>query len=114
MRASFMRSRRLRTAFFLTVVVICVLGAAASSFAPPAISGLTSPTHPSATTWYTNGNPVFPWNPTAGLAGYAYVLDHAPATDPGTTLQPQPRMADYRGRVCRLCLAPELTCRFGA
>jgi hypothetical protein len=60
---------------------------------PPSISGLVSPTHPVASAWYSDRNPVFSWRgavATSAIAGYAYVLDQSPTTVPGTTVDLPP------------------------
>jgi hypothetical protein len=57
--------------------------------APGDVSGLTSSTHPSQTTWYTSNTPAFGWSAagdaTSAVAGYSYVLDQVADTTPDAT-----------------------------
>ncbi|HEX2039243.1 MAG TPA: hypothetical protein VHF47_05860 [Acidimicrobiales bacterium] len=53
----------------------------------PAAPPVSSTTHPTQTTWYTNANPSvsFPTSDTAPVDGYSWVLDQASGTDPDLT-----------------------------
>ena len=56
---------------------------------PPPISGLVSPSHPVAGTWYSDPDPSFLWrgvDPSAAIAGYSYALDDDQAGVPDTTI----------------------------
>jgi len=76
---------------FVVVLGLCLLTAPAALAAPPAITGLSSSTHPSSATWYKSSTPTFQWNPALAtdqaIAGYSYVLDQSPATGPDTTIE---------------------------
>ncbi|TDB36835.1 MAG: hypothetical protein D9V44_10005 [Actinobacteria bacterium] len=54
---------------------------------PPVMGAVSSTTHPSDTSWYTEDNDVtFTWSATdAGPVTYSYVLDHTSGTNPDTT-----------------------------
>ena len=81
----------------LVVLVACALAALAATAlvrpspaaaaGPPAVSGLVSPTHPVSSAWYANSDPSFSWrgvSATPPVAGYSYVLDQDPITEPDT------------------------------
>jgi len=53
----------------------------------PTISTLTSSTHPSESTWYSNDDPAFSWSAsdTSGITGYSYILDQTASTTPDNT-----------------------------
>lgn len=53
----------------------------------PAVSSLSSSTHPDANAWYANAGPAMSWTATdtSGVVGYSYVLDTFPDTVPDTT-----------------------------
>lgn len=52
---------------------------------PPVMGGVTSPTHPSDTTWYSNHDVTFGWSATDGSATtYSYMIDHVSGTVPDT------------------------------
>ena len=57
------------------MAAVPLLGAAAASAALPAVSGLTSTTHPDPAAWYPNADPELQWDALAGAAGYSWVLD---------------------------------------
>ncbi|MHB8706446.1 MAG: OmpL47-type beta-barrel domain-containing protein, partial [Coriobacteriia bacterium] len=52
----------------------------------PTMTSLTSSTHASSSTWYSHNDPAFAWSATdpSGIAGYSYVLDQSPGTNPTT------------------------------
>jgi len=52
--------------------------------AGPAITTLSSPTHPLQRAWYANASPILEWSAAdpSGIVGYAYVLDRQPDTEP--------------------------------
>ncbi|HUW23180.1 MAG TPA: hypothetical protein VMW39_04025, partial [bacterium] len=54
---------------------------------PPGAPTITSASHPTEGTWYSNNDPSFGWSglsDTSGITGYSYVWDHAPTTTPDT------------------------------
>jgi putative cell wall-binding protein/photosystem II stability/assembly factor-like uncharacterized protein len=54
-------------------------------FSGPSVTTLTSATHASAASWYSNHNPSFAWSASdaySSVSGYSYVLDQSPATVP--------------------------------
>jgi len=55
----------------------------------PAISTLSSSTHPSTSTWYAKNDPKLAWtaSDTSGINGYSWVLDKSSSTTPNTTSQ---------------------------
>jgi len=54
----------------------------------PALSAITSTSHPVATSWYPTRAIAASWSATdvSGVAGYSVVLDQVPTTVPGTTV----------------------------
>jgi len=83
-----------RRTFICVLVVslgLLLLAAPAVLATPPTVTGLSSPTHPSASTWYRNNTPAFRWSPAQAtdqaIDGYSYVLDQNPDTVPDTTIE---------------------------
>jgi hypothetical protein len=74
-------------AAFAALVLLAVLAPLAAA-APGTVTGITSATHPSETTWYASANPSFAWDPAlsdgTAIAGYSCVLDHSATTIPDT------------------------------
>jgi hypothetical protein len=68
----------------------------------PAITGLTSSTHPVEATWYSSSDPAFSWDAAtdshSGLAGYSYEIDHAADTVPDATADTTDTTASYTGK----------------
>lgn len=67
---------------------------------PPAVTGLTSPTHPSESTYYPSGAPTFTWtadDPVSGIFGYSYVLDQSAGTTPDEVSEGPTSSAAYSG-----------------
>lgn len=59
---------------------------ATGDITPPVMGSVTSSTHPSDTTWYSNHDVTFSWSATdANPITYSYVLDHTSGTIPDTT-----------------------------
>ncbi len=53
---------------------------------PPVMGAVSSSTHPSDTTWYSNNDVTFSWSATdANPITYSYTLDHTSGTIPDTT-----------------------------
>ena len=84
-----------------TLILLAALASVASAV-PGTVTGITSSTHPSETTWYANADPAFAWEPAladgTAIAGYSCVLDRNPSTVPDTisdrnSLTYQPRVA---------------------
>jgi hypothetical protein len=75
---------------FVCGALALALPALARASTPPAVSGLTSPSHPDSGTWYSNANPTFSWNSSAALPaafdGFACALDQYPTSVPSTIL----------------------------
>jgi len=90
---SLLRSHVLLAGLLAALGLALVAGIALAATNPPPITGLTSSTHPSETTWYANANPAFSWNVPAATdsaaMGYSYVLDQTPGTDPDATVELQ-------------------------
>lgn len=63
---------------------------------PAAPRGVTSPTHPDSSKWYSNRNPTFEWPLPSGITGVNILADHAPNTDPGTTSDGLIRSYQYK------------------
>jgi len=75
----------------------------------PTVSALRSPTHPDEATWYAGSDPSFTWTGSdprqngnyaecaSGVAGYSYVLDGSPATDPDTSVDGTGPAAAFSG-----------------
>ena len=72
------------------LALVCLATPAAALSAPPAVTGLASPTHPDPSTTYPDPDPVFTWGatPAAGsaIAGYSFVLDQTSGTAPDSTV----------------------------
>lgn len=66
---------------------------------PPSAPVVTSPSHPSAGTWYSNANPTFGFSATDDRAstGYSYLIDHAASTLPPATSLGEQTTAGYSG-----------------
>ena len=87
------RHRKYWPVMFLVFVcgaLALALPTLAQASTPPALSGLTSPSHPDSGTWYSNANPTFSWSSSAALPaafdGFADTLDQYPTSVPGTIL----------------------------
>ena len=78
------------TAAAVTLITLFLLATLASVAlaVPGTVTGITSSTHPSETTWYSNNGPSFAWDPAlsdgTAIAGYSCVLDHSLTTIPDT------------------------------
>jgi len=74
----------------LALVVVALAAGLAFATSPPAVTGLTSSTHPVEANWYSNNKPYVYWDAAlandAAVAGYSYVLDTDPATVPDTVV----------------------------
>jgi len=59
--------------------------------AGPSSVSISSSSHPSSSTWYTDDTPSFTWTAAtdslSGLAGYSYVLDSNASTAPNTSVE---------------------------
>jgi FG-GAP-like repeat len=70
-----------------TLIVLAALASVAGAI-PGTVTGITSPTHPDETTWYSNDSPSFAWEPAladgAAISGYSCVLDRSLTTVPDT------------------------------
>ena len=83
------RSRKPGFAAVVAATVAVMLVAASPALARPelpAVTGLTSPTHPSSDTWYSNASPSFSWTQSTLAPGYAFAVDQDAAGDPGTAV----------------------------
>ncbi len=87
------RHRKYWPVMFLVFVcgaLALALPTLAQASTPPALSGLTSPSHPDSGTWYSNANPTFSWSSSAALPaafdGFADTLDQYPTSVPSTIL----------------------------
>ncbi len=72
----------------LAAAALLLPGVAAAS-AAPAISGLSSPSHPHQSTWYQNRIASFSWTPQSGdsgIVGYQYSLDAQSSFDPASAM----------------------------
>jgi len=83
-------------------LALVLLVAPAAFAAPPGITGLSSPTHPSSSTWYKSNSPTFQWNPAQAtdwaVHGYSFVLDQASGTAPDSTVDVSSDAYDERDR----------------
>jgi hypothetical protein len=72
----------------LTTLILLAGLASVASAAPGTVTGITSPTHSSETTWYANASPSFAWEPAladgTAIAGYSCALDRSLSTIPDT------------------------------
>ena len=72
----------------LATLILLAAFAAVAVAVPGTVTGVVSSTHPSETTWYSNANPSFAWDPAlsdgTAIAGYSCVLDHSATTVPDT------------------------------
>ena len=72
----------------LTTLILLAALAAVALAVPGTVTGITSSTHPSETTWYSNNAPSFAWEPAladgTAIAGYSCVLDRNLSTVPDT------------------------------
>ncbi len=70
-----------------TLIVFAALASVAAAI-PGTVTGITSPTHPDETTWFSNDSPSFAWEPAladgAAISGYSCVLDRSLTTVPDT------------------------------
>ncbi|MDI6712545.1 MAG: cell wall-binding repeat-containing protein [Anaerosomatales bacterium] len=66
---------------------------------PPAITSLSSSTHPDPAVWYASGAPQFAWaaSDAGGVAGYSYAFDQSPATVPDTQVDTTASSASFMG-----------------
>jgi len=64
---------------------------------PPPPVQVSSPTHPSQTTWYSDSDPQFDWVPVTGAEGYSYCIDHTSTTNPDTIIDTTSTGMDYTG-----------------
>jgi len=69
----------------LGVLLLAAVGAGAAPAVPGDVTGLASSTHPSETTWYSNSDPSFSWDPMLGIVGYSYEFDQTAGTVPDPT-----------------------------
>jgi hypothetical protein len=99
--------RKRRTALALSLAAGAILAVSAGlalagpSGVPGPVTGLSSSSHPSETTWYDSANPSFTWDPVtangAAIVGYSYVMDQTSGTIPDTSSE---RISlDYLARV---------------
>ena len=72
----------------LTALVLLATFASVAFAVPGTVTGITSPTHPGETTWYSNNGPSFAWEPAladgTAISGYSCVLDRNVDTVPDT------------------------------
>jgi len=72
----------------LTTLILLAVLASVAAAVPGTVTGITSSTHPSETTWYANNNPSFAWEPAlsdgTAISGYSCVLDRSLTTIPDT------------------------------
>ncbi|MBA7470048.1 hypothetical protein ES707_05325 [subsurface metagenome] len=64
----------------------------------PGAPTITSSSHPTEGTWYSNNDPSFDWSglsDTSGITGYSYEWDHSPTTTPDTTSEGPETSEDY-------------------
>ena len=70
-----------------TLILLATLASVAAAV-PGTVTGITSSTHPSETTWYSNNNPSFAWEPAladgTAISGYSCLLDRSLTTVPDT------------------------------
>jgi hypothetical protein len=69
-------------------LIVLAAFAGAALAVPGTVTGVSSPTHPSETTWYSSPNPSFVWEPAladgSAISGYSCVLDRSLSTIPDT------------------------------
>ncbi len=97
-----LRSGRAPVVVLALCLALVLLVAPAALAAPPGITGLSSPTHPSSSTWYKSNSPTFQWNPAqatdSAVHGYSFVLDQASGTAPDSTVDVSSDAYDERDR----------------
>jgi len=66
-------------------------------FSPPPAPEITSSSHPTEGTWYSDDHPYFNWtcDDTSGITGYSYEWDHSPTTTPNTSIDTTGTSKDY-------------------
>ena len=72
----------------LSLLILLAAFASVALAVPGTVTGITSSTHPSETTWYSNDCPSFAWEPAladgTAISGYSCVLDRDRSTVPDT------------------------------
>jgi hypothetical protein len=71
----------LLTVLFLAFALTCA-AAAQAVVLPGPVTGLASSSHPDASTWYSNSEPVFSWASLANTVGFSWVFDQSLTTTP--------------------------------
>ena len=87
-RSQFLVRGSTAAAVVLTTLILLAALASVALAVPGTVTGITSSTHPSETTWYSNDGPSFAWEPAladgTAIAGYSCVLDRDLSTVPDT------------------------------
>jgi 5-hydroxyisourate hydrolase-like protein (transthyretin family) len=87
-RSQFLARGSTAAAVALTSLILIAALASVAFAVPGTVTGITSSTHPSETTWYSNNNPSFAWEPAlsdgTAISGYSCVLDRSFETVPDT------------------------------
>ena len=85
------RKHRIVVGLTLAVTLLLIgLVASGAAFAQPSVVNLTSPTHPTPGTWYTEKDASFAWDlsaPGDALGGYQYTMSTDPSVNPGPSPQ---------------------------